>query len=58
MEALDRRPVWEIARGEDHLVPTESMRVNLHQRAAADGIKVKTSTSLGGDKLVFQFFKD
>jgi hypothetical protein len=51
--------IWEIRRGEDYDVPTENMRVNLHERAKQQGLKVRTqivrkSPSLEG--LRFQFY--
>lgn len=49
--------VWEIRRGEDYDVATENMRVNLHMKADALGIKVRTKkvSDDGGEGLVFQF---
>jgi hypothetical protein len=35
--------IWEIMRTEDYDVPTENMRVNLHERAKQDGMKVRTA---------------
>lgn len=49
---------WEIRRGEDYDPVTENMRVNLHMRADALGIKVRTKKvrDEDGEGLVFQFF--
>ncbi len=49
-EALRRYPweqwcdgsIWEIRQGEDYDVPTENMRVNLHERAKQRVMKVRT----------------
>ena len=51
---------WEIRQGEDYDVKTENMRVNLHMRADAEGLKVRTRKLRSGDRegLVFQFFED
>src|SRR3954453_11287223 len=49
--------VWEIRRGDDYDVETENMRVNLHMKADALTIKVRTS-KVGddhGEGLIFQF---
>ena len=34
--------IWEIRRGEDYDVPTENMRVNLHERTRQRVMKVRT----------------
>jgi hypothetical protein len=34
--------IWEIRQGEDYDVPTENMRVNLHERARQRVMKVRT----------------
>ena len=34
--------IWEIRQGEDYDVPTENMRVNLHDRARGKAMVVKT----------------
>ena len=49
---------WEIRRGEDYDVATETMRVNLHVRADAATLKVRTRKIVDaqGEGLVFQFF--
>jgi hypothetical protein len=49
--------IWEICRGDDYDVTTENMRVNLHVKANAIGIKVRTKKvhDEGGEGLVFQF---
>jgi hypothetical protein len=49
--------VWEIRRGEDYDAPTENMRVNLHMKADALTIKVRTRKVRDddGEGLVFQF---
>jgi hypothetical protein len=49
--------VWEIRRGEDYDAATENMRVNLHMRADALTIKVRTRKvrDENGEGLVFQF---
>jgi hypothetical protein len=49
--------VWEIRRGEDYDAPTENMRVNLHMKADALTIKVRTRKvrDENGEGLVFQF---
>jgi len=49
--------VWEIRRGEDYDAPTENMRVNLHMKADARTIKVRTRKVRddSGEGLVFQF---
>src|SRR5579859_7394588 len=51
--------VWEIRRGEDFGVATESMRVNLHMRAEAVSRKVRTRkvTDDRGEALIFQFLE-
>jgi hypothetical protein len=48
---------WAIRRGEDYDVATENMRVNLHLKADARGLKVRTRkiTDQDGEGLVFQF---
>lgn len=48
---------WEIRRGEDYDVATENMRVNLHMRADALLIKVRTKKvqDENGEGLIFQF---
>ncbi len=48
---------WEIRRGQDYEVTTETMRVNLHMRASSDARKVRTQkiTDTEGEGLVFQF---
>src|SRR3954452_6229713 len=50
--------VWEIRRGEDYDAATENMRVNLHMKADALAIKVRTTKVRddGGEGLAFQFF--
>jgi hypothetical protein len=50
--------VWEIRQGEDYDVDTENMRVNLHMRADAHAVKVRTTkiSDDSGQRLVFQFF--
>ncbi|MFI5004393.1 MAG: hypothetical protein ACHQE6_05200 [Solirubrobacterales bacterium] len=49
--------VWEIRRGEDYDAATENMRVNLHMKADALTIKVRTRKvrDENGEGLVFQF---
>jgi hypothetical protein len=49
---------WEIRRGEDYETRTENMRVNLHVRADAVGMKVRTRKvhDEAGEGLVFQFY--
>jgi hypothetical protein len=49
--------VWEIRMGEDYDVPTENMRVNLHERAKRDGCIVRTEKVVAGkgEGLRFQF---
>src|SRR3954454_15552216 len=49
--------VWEIRRGDDYDVATENMRVNLHMKADALAIKVRTRkiNDEHGEGLVFQF---
>src|SRR5271167_1017294 len=49
--------IWEIRRGEDYDAPTENMRVNLHMKADALTIKVRTRKvrDESGEGLVFQF---
>jgi hypothetical protein len=49
---------WEIRKGDDYDVPTENMRVNLHMKADAKAVKVRTKKVLDkdGEGLVFQFF--
>src|SRR3954451_13651117 len=49
--------VWEIRRGVDYDVATESMRVNLHMKADALSRKVKTQklSDSSGEGLIFQF---
>lgn len=49
---------WEIRRGDDYDVESENMRVNLHVKADALGIKVRTRKIRDGERegLVFQFF--
>jgi hypothetical protein len=49
--------IWEITFGEDYDVPTENMRVNLHERARLQQQQVKTAIFREGDKegLRFQF---
>lgn len=49
---------WSIKRGSDYDVATENMRVNLHSRAAAASMKVRTQRDPDGDGLVFQFYRD
>jgi len=50
--------VWEIRQREDYDVSTENMRVNLHMRADAEAVKVRTKkiTDARGQCLVFQFY--
>lgn len=50
--------VWEIRAGDDYDVDTENMRVNLHIKADALVIKVRTKKIRDeqGEGLVFQFF--
>jgi hypothetical protein len=52
------RAAWEIRSGEDYDIETENMRVNLHMKADALGIKVRTKKVRddAGEGLVFQFF--
>lgn len=49
--------VWEIRRGDDYDVATENMRVNLHIKAEAKVMKVRTRKlhDEQGEGLVFQF---
>ena len=49
--------VWEIRRGTDYDVATENMRVNLHMKADALVVKVRTQkvNDRNGEGLVFQF---
>jgi hypothetical protein len=49
--------VWEIRHNEDYDVATENMRVNLHMKADALGMKVRTQKVRDeqGEGLVFQF---
>jgi hypothetical protein len=49
---------WEIRRGGDYDVDTENMRVNLHLKAEARGMKVRTKKvrDENGEGLVFQFY--
>src|SRR5260370_32665583 len=50
---------WEIRRGDDYDVATESMRVNLHMKADSLGCKVRTrkfEDDDQGEGLIFQFF--
>src|SRR5687768_9900064 len=49
---------WEIRRGVDYDVATENMSVNLHVKADALAIKVRTRKigDADGEGLVFQFF--
>lgn len=49
---------WEIRRGDDYDVATENMRVNLHMKADAKSIKVRTRKvrDENGEGLVFQFY--
>lgn len=49
---------WEIRRGDDYDVDTENMRVNLHMKADALAIKVRTTKVRDehGEGLAFQFF--
>lgn len=49
--------VWEIKKGEDYEVPTENMRVNLHDRAKGQGLSVQTRKVGNGswEGLRFQF---
>ncbi len=49
--------MWEIRRGADYDVATENMRVNLHMKADALTIKVRTRkiNDEDGEGLVFQF---
>ncbi len=50
---------WRIYLGEDYEIPTENMRVTLHQMAEKKGLKVRTTKKTdekGGESLVFQFF--
>jgi len=51
--------VWEIRQGEDYDVPTENMRVNLHERAKRQGVAVRTEIARddAGEGLRFQFNK-
>ena len=51
--------IWEILRGEDYDVPTENMRVNLHERANHEYKRVRTSIVRPSPKqegLRFQFY--
>ena len=52
------RGIWEIRLGDDYDVNTENMRVNLHMKADALGIKVRTTKVRDeqGEGLAFQFF--
>ncbi|UTI65878.1 hypothetical protein NBH00_06590 [Paraconexibacter antarcticus] len=49
---------WEIRRGEDYDAATENMRVNLHMKADALAIKVRTKkvSDDNGEGLAFQFY--
>lgn len=49
--------IWEIRQGEDYDVPTENMRVNLHERAKQRVMKVRTEKfrDEGGEGLRFCF---
>jgi hypothetical protein len=49
--------IWEIRQGEDYDVPTENMRVNLHERAKQQVMKVRTEkiTDEHGEGLRFCF---
>jgi len=49
--------IWEIRQGEDYDVPTENMRVNLHERAKQRVMKVRTEkfSDENGEGLRFQF---
>lgn len=49
---------WEIRRGEDYDAATENMRVNLHMKADALAMKVRTKkiNHENGEGLIFQFF--
>jgi uncharacterized protein (DUF885 family) len=51
--------VWEIRRGVDYDVATETMRVNLHMRATTLSRKVRTHKVVDerGEGLVFQFLE-
>jgi hypothetical protein len=52
--------VWEILQGEDYDVPTENMRVNLHERAKVEGKSVRTTIIRkdGREGLRFEFFEN
>lgn len=49
---------WEIRRGDDYDAETENMRVNLHVKADALGMKVRTTKvdDEHSEGLIFQFF--
>lgn len=48
--------IWEIMKGEDYVVATENMRVNLHERARQHGLSVKTQKVRNpSEGLRFQF---
>lgn len=49
--------VWEIRRGEDYDAATENMRINLHMKADALAMKVRTKkvNDENGEGLIFQF---
>lgn len=49
--------IWEIRQGEDYDVPTENMRVNLHERGKryAHVVKTEKFTDGKGEGLRFQF---
>jgi hypothetical protein len=51
--------IWEIKQKDDYDVPTENMRVNLHERAKQIGMKVKTQivrSAPWNEGLRFQFY--
>jgi hypothetical protein len=49
--------IWEIRQGEDYDVPTENMRINLHERARQRVMKVRTEkfSDEHGEGLRFRF---
>jgi hypothetical protein len=57
LEWTEDGSIWEITKGEDYDVPTENMRVNLHERAKFQHQTVRTQIVRGpsGEGLRFQF---
>lgn len=51
--------IWEIRQGDDYDVPTENMRINIHERAKQRVMKVRTEKFKDGrgEGLRFQFTK-